>query len=266
MVERVPPTAVALALTLTALLPIGPVAARTGVASAPPPRPLAGRTVVIDPGHQLGNVRHPAQIGRSVWYGYGRKQCDTTGTATNAGFPEATFTWRVARRLEHRLAALGARVIMTRTTNSPSAWGPCVDVRGRRGNREHADLKISIHGDGSYAPGAHGFHVIYAPDRGITADTYRASRALALDTRAALQAAGFSRANYIAGGDGLDERSDLGTLDLSDMATVLVECGNMRDRGDARRMMAPAGQERYAEALVRAARHYLATHPARRAK
>ncbi|WP_017932983.1 N-acetylmuramoyl-L-alanine amidase family protein [Nocardioides sp. Iso805N] len=220
--------------------------------------PLAGRIVVIDPGHQLGNSRHLARIDRLVWIGNGRKPCNTTGTATAAGYPEATFAWRVAHRMKGRLERLGARVILTRPTNSTALWGPCVDARGRRGDVVHADVKISIHGDGSYAPGAHGFHVIYAPDSGLTADTYRASKRLALGTRAAMGRAGFARANYIAGGDGLDVRSDLGTLNLSDMATVMVECGNMRDAGDAARMTSARGQAAYAHALVQGIRGFLA--------
>ena len=220
--------------------------------------PLAGRVIVLDPGHQLGNSRHLAQIGRPVWIGNGRKACNTTGTATAGGYPEATFTWRVAQRMKARLRALGARVILTRNANSTALWGPCVDVRGRRGNAVHADLKVSIHGDGSYARGAHGFHVIYAPDRGLTADTYRGSRALALDTRAALGRAGFARATYLAGGTGLDVRSDLGTLNLSNMPTVMVECGNMRDPHDAARMTSAAGQAAYAAALVHGIRSFLA--------
>lgn len=256
--ERVPYALIAYALALAGMLPgpVGDAPADAGAGS----EPLAGRTVVIDPGHQLGNARHASRINRTVWIGNGRRQCNTTGTATDGGFPEATFAWRVARRMEHRLEALGARVIMTRDSNSQGAWGPCVDERGRRGNRAHADLKISIHGDGSYARGAHGFHVIYAADGGLTEDTFRRSHALALDTRAAMQHAGFRRATYIAGGDGLDVRSDLGTLNLSQMATVMVECGNMRDAGDAGRMRSSRGEARYAGALVRAARHYLMQH------
>ena len=35
------------------------------------------------------------------------KGCNTTGTATNAGLPEATFTWKVAQHLKRRLEAAG---------------------------------------------------------------------------------------------------------------------------------------------------------------
>jgi N-acetylmuramoyl-L-alanine amidase len=116
-------------------------------------------------------------------------------------------------------------------------------VRGRAGNRIHADLKISIHGDGSFAAGAHGFHVIAPTDRKPwTHDIFKPSRRMALDTRAALRGVGLRVANYIAGGDGLDFRSDLGTLNLSNIPTVMVELGNMRNPIDAKRMTSRAGR------------------------
>ena len=221
-------------------------------------QPLSGRVVVIDPGHQLGNHRFPRQINRLVPAGGFKKPCNTTGTATNAGYPEATFTWQVSRVLKARLEQLGATVRLTRHSNRQDRWGPCVDVRGRDGNRLPADLKISIHGDGSYTPGARGFHVIAPTDRRPwTHDIYRPSRRLALDTRAALRSVGLRVANYIAGGDGLDFRSDLGTLNLSNIPTVMVELGNMRNPSDAHRMTSRAGRATYARGLAVAVRRFL---------
>jgi N-acetylmuramoyl-L-alanine amidase len=223
-----------------------------------PDRPLAGRTVVLDPGHQLGNGRHPAQVDRLVAAGPTRKPCNTTGTSTDAGYPEATFTWQVASAVRAALQRAGARVVLTRTSNSIGAWGPCVDERGRAGARAHADLEVSLHADGSYAPGARGFHVIApAPLRGWTDDIAAPSRRLALDLRAALDRAGLLRATYIAGGDGLDVRSDLATLNLSDVPIAMVELGNMRDPAEARRMASAAGRDRYARALVAGISRYL---------
>jgi len=225
---------------------------------APQPPALAGRTIVIDPGHQLGNHNFPAKINRPVPAGGFTKPCNTTGTATRGGYPEATFNWRVSLRLKAELERLGARVLLTRKVNSQKRWGPCVDRRGRAGNRIKADLKISIHGDGSYKAGARGFHVIAPTDRAPwTHDIYRPSKRLARLARGSLLKQDVPVANYIAGGDGLDFRSDLGTLNLSDVPTVMVELGNMKNAADARLMTTPRGRAAYASALVRAVRLFL---------
>lgn len=222
------------------------------------PGPLAGRVIVLDPGHQLGNRHFPEQINRPVPAGGSTKPCNTTGTATAGGYPEATFTWKVARALRARLIELGATVRMTRHSNSDTKWGPCVDVRGRAGNALPADLKISIHGDGSTVAGAHGFHVITPADRRPwTHDIYRSSLRMARTLRTALEDDGFSVANYVAGGTGIDVRSDLGTLNLSDIPTVMVELGNMRNAGDAAVMTSATGRHRYADALSQAALRFL---------
>ena len=220
--------------------------------------PLTGTTVVIDPGHQLGNHNFPEQINAPVPAGGFTKPCNTTGTATNGGFPEATFAWLVAREVRARLTDLGAEVVMTRTSNREDRWGPCVDVRGRAGNRAPADLKVSIHADGSSTAGARGFHVIAPVSRpGWTDDIARPSARLAVGVRSALVGAGVPVANYIAGGDGLDARSDLATLNLSDVPTVMVELGNMRSPADAGRMTTARGRTTYASALVTGIRGFL---------
>jgi len=229
------------------------------VAERPPQPPvLAGRTIVIDPGHQLGNHNFPDEINRPVPAGGFTKPCNTTGTATTRGYPEATFVWRVSLRLKAKLEKLGARVVLTRKVNSEKRWGPCVDRRGRAGNKIPADLKISVHGDGSYAAGARGFHVIAPTDRAPwTDDIFKPSRRLARLARASLLKADVPAANYIAGGDGLDFRSDLGTLNLSDVPTVMVELGNMKNADDAGLMTTAKGRAVYAAALARAARRFL---------
>ena len=247
-------------LAAAIVLAAGPAYAedRTALAREQVDGPLAGRTVVIDPGHQLGNHNFSAQINKPVPAGGFTKPCNTTGTATRGGFAEATFAWRVSLKLRSKLQKLGARVVLTRHTNSQKRWGPCVDRRGRAGNAIPADLKISIHGDGSFAAGARGFHVIAPTDRKPwTDDIFASSRRLALLTRAALRKKDFRVANYIAGGDGLDFRGDLGTLNLSDVPTAMVELGNMKNAADARVMTSAKGRARYAAALTRAVRRFL---------
>jgi N-acetylmuramoyl-L-alanine amidase len=187
---------------------------------------------VLDPGHQLGNSRHPHEINRLVDAGGFMKACNTTGTATNGGYPEATFAWRVAQALKRQLRSHGATVYLTRHTNSYADWGPCIDVRGRKGNRVHADAAISLHGDGA-ASDVRGFFVIRPSDRpGWTSDIYRVSHRFAQRVKGGLVRAGV-RVSNAYGGDGYDVRGDLGTLNWSNVPIVMVELANMRNSTDA---------------------------------
>ena len=238
--------------TATAAPPSEVVAAQPSQPHAPKraaSRRWAGTVIMIDPGHQLGNATHPRQVNRLVNAGGFRKPCNSTGTATKAGFPEATFNWRVARALRRQLQARGATVRMTRSTNSYDDWGPCIDVRGRAGNRVNADATISIHGDGE-STGTRGFFVIRPSDRaGWTSDIYRSSARYAHKVKTGLVRAGVRVSNSY-GADGFDVRGDLGTLNWSDVPAVMVELGNMRNRTDARHMAsAHYRKHRYARGL-----------------
>ncbi|MFD4788859.1 N-acetylmuramoyl-L-alanine amidase [Streptomyces sp. NPDC058459] len=196
---------------------------------------LAGKVVVIDPGHNTGNFRHPARINRKVDVGNGRKECDTTGTSTDAGYAEATFTLDLAHRLRALLEKQGATVKLTQ--DGDRAWGPCVDERARIGNAAHADAAISLHADGS-AQGDRGFHVILpgAVHAGA-ADTrpiVGPSRSLGERVAGAYRrSTGEPFADYLGGGTGMVTRTDLGGLNLSTVPKVFIECGNMRDKSDA---------------------------------
>ncbi|MGO4255593.1 N-acetylmuramoyl-L-alanine amidase [Marmoricola sp. RAF53] len=229
-----------------------PAPARTAAS-----RPLAGIRIALDPGHQLGNHNFPSRIHRPVPAGGFSKPCNTTGTATNGGYPEATAVFKVTRLVAARLRSLGASVVLTRTRNSESLWGPCVDARGRFGARAGARLLVSLHADGAAASG-HGFHVIAPTARSPwTTDIAAPSLRLAESLRSGLDERGLVRSTYLAGGRGLTIRSDLATLNLADVPTAMVELGNMRNSGDARRLTTSAGQTRYANALVRGIRSYL---------
>ena len=220
--------------------------------------PLGGVRIALDPGHQLGNHNHPAQVSRLVPAGGFDKPCNTTGTRTDGGYAEATLNFRVARLVGARLRALGAEVLLTRTRNSESLWGPCVDVRGEFGAKVGARLMVSLHADGAPA-GAHGFHVIAPTPRSPwTTDIAAASRALALALRSGFDTVGIPRSTYVGHGTALSIRSDLGTLNLSDVPVAMLEIGNMRNAADAHRMTTRAGRARYARAVVKGIRLYLA--------
>lgn len=216
--------------------------------------------MVLDPGHQLGNANHPAQVNRLVDAGGFQKACDTTGTSTDAGYPEATFTLSVALDLRARLQAAGAQVFLTRSRNSPTLWGPCIDERGKAGGRYHADAVVVIHADGEPA-NLHGFFVIRpALLKGWTDDIYAASAQLATAVHDGLRAVGLPNANYV-GGDGYDVRGDLGTLNWESRPAVLVELGNMRNPTEAAQMTDAGYRDRvYAAGLARGITAFLTGH------
>ena len=219
-------------------LPLALAAAALAAAPAPAlakDTSLAGKVIVLDPGHNGGNASHPAQINRQVAIGGGqRKACNTTGTATNGGYAEAAYTWDVAKRARRVLRNRGATVILTRSSNT--GVGPCVDERARIANRAHADAAVSIHADGADASG-YGFHVI-EPARiaGLTDDIFGASHRLAIALRGSFRFATKEPYSTYLGRAGIDRRGDLGGLRLADVPAVFIETGNMRSAADAARM------------------------------
>jgi N-acetylmuramoyl-L-alanine amidase len=218
--------------------------------ASPGPAPsgtLRGITVVLDPGHNGANGGHPVEINRPVPNGRGgTKACDTTGTSTNAGYPEHAFAWGVALRVRDALTARGVRVVLTRPDDA--GVGPCVNDRATIANRAGADAKVSIHADGA-APSGRGFHVAYS-DPPLNPSQGRPSVDLANALAGALRGGGFLAADYIGSG-GLYPRSDLAGLNLSQIPTALVECANMRNPEEATLVSTPQGRARYAAAIAK---------------
>ena len=212
--------------------------------------PLAGVVIALDPGHQLGNSNPKffSNLAVTHFNGYETKNCNTTGTATNAGYPEATFNWEVALLVKDQLQALGAQVQMTRHSNSWSKWGPCVNERGQFGNRIGADLLLSIHADGADSAG-YGFFVMEpSVIKGWTDDISAKSIRMGKKFIAGMAAAGAPRSTYISGQ--MMVTPTISTLNFSDVPAILVESGNMRNATDARRMSSPDGQRQYADWIV----------------
>ncbi|MFC0861885.1 N-acetylmuramoyl-L-alanine amidase [Sphaerimonospora cavernae] len=218
-------------------------------------KPLAGKVVVIDPGHNPGNRQHIREINKQVDVLTKRKACDTTGTSTNDGYSEAAFAWDVSKKLAKRLKELGATVRLTRTADRP--WGPCITERAEIGNRARADAAISIHADGA-PPNGRGFHIIIpkkinGPVDPVVDDSRRLGRTIRDAFR---RGTGLPYSNYL-GKDALDRRSDLGGLNLSKVPKVLLECGNMRNAEDAAKLKDERFRQRMADALAQGFQTYL---------
>jgi N-acetylmuramoyl-L-alanine amidase len=223
------------------------------------PASLAGKVVGIDPGHNGGNFSDPAYISRLIWNGREEETCDTTGTQTAGGYTEARFNFNVARYLRADLEALGAHVVMTRTSNH--GVGPCVTRRARIIDDAHASVAIDIHADGGPAWGR-GFTVLEPVADGPNDHVIKASERFGDDVRAALlQHTSMPESDYY-GSHGIEFRDNLAGLNLTTVPKVLVECGNMPNPTDAALLTSPGFQRRLAAAFTTAIVTFLTGHRA----
>jgi N-acetylmuramoyl-L-alanine amidase len=220
-------------------------------------QPSAGPLVVLDPGHNGGDIDHLREIDRLVYAGYGRyKACNTTGTETDAGFPEHRFNWLVANLVRRTLVAHGVRVIMTR--HSDTGVGPCVNRRAAIESTPGVAAAVAIHADGAPANGR-GFHV--NEDSRLPEHATRATRRASLRLGRALHAAlvhgsGLVTSTY-AGTNGYYFRDDLAGLNLSTSPTSFLELGNMRNAHDAALQTSARGRRRIAAAVAAGILAYL---------
>jgi len=222
------------------------------------PSNIAGMIVFLDPGH---NGANDASLSRQVPTGRGgTKDCQTSGTAADDGFPEHTFAWDTVLLIRQRLTQLGVRTAMSR--GNDDAVGPCVDERAAMANALAPNAIVSIHADGGPATGR-GFHVNYSAPPLNQAQAGPAVQ-FARVMRDQLAASGIPEANYI-GKDGLYGRSDLAGLNLAQYPSILVELGNMKNPVDSSLMESPDGRQKYADAVVKGIVAYLVTQPPRTA-
>jgi N-acetylmuramoyl-L-alanine amidase len=244
----------------SAASPASPSASHTSAAPSPTPTPtvsappLAGKIVGIDPGHNGGNFTDPDAIARQIWNGAEWEACDTTGTTTDGGYTEAQFNFNVAKYLRADLMRDGARVIMTRTSNT--GVGPCVNRRAEIINAAHADVAVDIHADGAAASGR-GFTILEPVAVGPNNAVIGASQRFGGDVRQAMLAdTAMPESNY-EGVDGIMPRDDLAGLNLTTVPKVLIECGNMRNAVDASLLVTARFQRRVASALTAAIAAFL---------
>jgi N-acetylmuramoyl-L-alanine amidase len=211
---------------------------------------IAGMIVFLDPGH---NGANDASIDRQVTNGRGgTKECQTTGTTTDDGYPEHTFNWDTVLRIRAALTQAGVRTAMSR--GNDNALGPCVDQRAAMANALHPDAIVSIHADGG-PPDGRGFHVNYSDPPLNQAQAGPAVR-FAQIMRDQLVAAGLQPSTY-RGSDGLYGRADLAGLNLAQYPSILIEMGNMKNPDDAAVLESPDGRARYAAAVVSGITAYL---------
>ena len=178
-------------------------------------RTLAGKTVIVDPGHGGADAGWDA-----------------------SGLTERDVVLDVAARLEGRLAAAGAHVFLTRSADgNPSA----VDRAGFA-NAAEADLYVSLHVDGSRDPRAQGVASYYYGS-GLAAEPH---------SSAGERLAELVQHEIVARTDLLDCRThgkSWELLRLTRMPMVWVEFGYLTSERDAARLAEPGFRDTLAEAL-----------------
>jgi len=193
---------------------------------APTPQaqgPLAGRVIVLDPGHGSHTGEHSA-----------------------AGNWEDDNVFAIAQDAAPLLTALGASVHLTRTT--PEILGDLattdLSTRVAEATAWHADVFVSIHQN----------YVNGAPDiTGVETFWSNAdSQALATDLQAAL----------VADTGLLDRHTDSApywVIACNPMPAALIEGGFLSNADEAGEISAPGFQEREAQAITSGLEKYLST-------
>jgi len=180
---------------------------------------LAGKLVIIDPGH-----------GGSE-----------TG-ATGHGLIEAEVVADLAARLEGRLGALGVRAYLTRGHIDPQLAPPGEVDRAAFANQLDADLLISLHTDGHANPRARGVACFYF-GTGAAGASSTVGRRIAT----AIQGEVVARTSLLDGG--VDGKTwDL--LRRTRMPAVRVEVGYLTNAEDAAALADPVFRDTVAEAIL----------------
>jgi N-acetylmuramoyl-L-alanine amidase len=219
---------------------------RPGPGRSHQPRPLAGKIVGIDPGHNGLNHTDPAFLAHQVFNGRTMEGCDTTGTQTAGGYPESRFTFDVATYLARDLRTAGARVVLTR--HNDHGLGPCVNRRSMIINNAHADVAIDIHADGGPTWGR-GFTVLEPIADGPNNHVIGSSDRFGSYVHQAFLADTPMRISNYYGHNGYISRNDLAGLNLTTVPKVLIESGNMPNQADAALLTSPRVQREIARAL-----------------
>ena len=176
---------------------------------------LAGKIVVLDPGH---GARDPGLVGGRV--------------------AESSVVFDLAARLEGRLSATGVTAYLTRGPDTDLSE----DERADLANTLHANLLISLHVDAHPNPQASG-----------VATFYYANDSLGGSSPTGEKFAGLVQREIVARTDLRDCRTHGKTWDLlrrTRMPAVRIDVGYVTNLDDARRLASPHFRDAVAEAIA----------------
>ena len=176
---------------------------------------LAGRTIVLDPGH--GG--------------------DETGTVAH-GLIESEVVLDLARRVEGRLSAIGVTVLFTRSATT----GPDELSRATMANEAAADIMLSLHCDSTDQPKASGVATFFYGQQRFGAWSAVGEHLADLIQREVVARTGLT--------DCRSHPRAWALLQRTMMPTVRIEAGYLSHSQDAERLGDPAFRDILAEAIV----------------
>lgn len=210
---------------------------------------LAGKIIAIDPGHAANADSGFEPIGPGSSETKVKDPGGTSGAAT--GVREPVVTLAISRYLKQMLEAEGARVVMTR--ESDTFYGGNRE-RAQVANQAQANLFIRIHCDGSGNPATSGVSTLYpALIPGWTDDIYAASLKAAQTVQPAMVR------NLGATDRGVVERSNMTGFNWADVPAILVEAGFMSNADEDVRLNSPQYQQAVAGALLTGIKDYFSS-------
>lgn len=190
--------------------------------------PLAGRTVMIDPGH--GTYRHNGNF--------------DVGAVSPSGFYEYIAAGEISREVQNRLVALGATVLMTHDATRRVTLD--LDDRVQLANAAMPDIFVSIHSDSLPTnPLASGMAAYYYNSNGHISE--KVALATALVDNLSLYTA---RAN-----NGI-KRQTFRVIRYTNMPSVLLEVGFLSNPTEERLLQTSSFRSLAAEGIVQGILEY----------
>ena len=208
--------------------------------------PVAGRKVVLDPGH---GGDHPGAIG--------------------AISEEKDINLSVAKQVGERLEAAGVKVIYTRTGDETVELPP----RAAAGGQSGADMFLSIHCNAAPNPSASGIETFsIAPQGAANSNDIDNSLRVDVDSNATgydmvkdSMALSYSiQKRLMASFDVVDrgaKRARFHVLYHNTVPAALVECGFMSNEAEEQKLNDPDYQARLADAIAAGVIDYLGRRP-----
>ncbi|MDD2361450.1 MAG: N-acetylmuramoyl-L-alanine amidase [Oscillospiraceae bacterium] len=182
-------------------------------------KPLTGKRIVIDPGHGVDNN--------------GTKSGTGGGTTS-----ERAEVLKYGLQLRDKLTALGATVIMTRSTEKAPKGTLDLSVRTDFARNNYTDLFISIHMDSYSNSSARGYSIFY-----LNEFAYPYAKAINEKVKPVYKS--FS---------GLDGRGFkwgyYAVTNLHDCPSILIECGFMSNSADLELLISSDYRSKFTQALA----------------